>query len=92
MEQHLIFVYHYTVATSTNTDCTLFPFLYGSLALWTWPLFQFLNPIHSRYDSLYGDQPVARPRYLHTEQHKHRINALRHIHASSGIPTHDPSV
>jgi hypothetical protein len=26
-----------------------------------WPLFHFLDPIHSRYDSLDGDQPVARP-------------------------------
>jgi hypothetical protein len=25
-----------------------------------------------------GDQPVARPRYLHTGQHKHRINVHRH--------------
>jgi hypothetical protein len=29
-------------------------------------------------------------RYLHTEQHKHRINA--DFHALSGIRTHDPSV
>jgi hypothetical protein len=28
-----------------------------------WPLFQFLNPVHTRYDSLDGggDQPVASP-------------------------------
>jgi hypothetical protein len=26
-----------------------------------WPLFQFLNPIHCRYDSLDGNQLVARP-------------------------------
>jgi hypothetical protein len=39
-----------------------------------------------------GDQPVTVP-YLHTEQHKHRINAHdTDIHASSGIRTHDPSV
>jgi Na+/proline symporter len=25
------------------------------------PLFQFLDPVHSRYHSLDGDQPVARP-------------------------------
>jgi hypothetical protein len=31
-------------------------------------------------------------RYLHTEQHKHRINAHTNIHALSGIRTHDPSV
>jgi hypothetical protein len=32
-------------------------------------------------------------RYLHTEQHKHRINAHNtDIHASSGIQTHDSSI
>jgi hypothetical protein len=31
-------------------------------------------------------------RYLHTGQHKHRINAYTDIHALSGIRTHDPSV
>jgi hypothetical protein len=31
-------------------------------------------------------------RYLHTGQHKHRINAHTNILALSGIRTHDPSV
>jgi hypothetical protein len=31
-------------------------------------------------------------RYLHTEQHKHRINAHTNIHALSRIGTHDPVV
>jgi hypothetical protein len=31
-------------------------------------------------------------RYLHTEQHKHRINTHTDIHASGGIRTHNPSV
>jgi hypothetical protein len=31
-------------------------------------------------------------RYLHTGQHKYRINAHRYIHTWSGIRTHDPSV
>jgi hypothetical protein len=31
-------------------------------------------------------------RYLHTEQHKHRINLYTNIHILSGIRTHDPSV
>jgi hypothetical protein len=31
-------------------------------------------------------------RYLHTQQHKHRINAHTDIYALSGIRTHDPSV
>jgi hypothetical protein len=30
--------------------------------------------------------------YIHTGQHKHRINAHADIHALSGIRTHDPSV
>jgi hypothetical protein len=30
-----------------------------------WPLFQFLNPIHSPYDSMNGGQPVARPLPTH---------------------------
>jgi hypothetical protein len=30
--------------------------------------------------------------YLHTGQHKHRINAHRDMHALSGIRTQDPSV
>jgi hypothetical protein len=30
--------------------------------------------------------------YLHTGQHRHRINAHTDIHALSGIRTHDPSV
>jgi hypothetical protein len=42
-----------------------------------WPLFQFLDP----------------GLYLHTEQHKHRINAQNtDIHALSATGTHDPSV
>jgi hypothetical protein len=31
-------------------------------------------------------------RYLHSGQHKYRINAHTNIHALSGIRTHDPSV
>jgi hypothetical protein len=38
-----------------------------------------------------GDQPVA-SHYLHTGQHKHRINIHTVIHAPSVIRTHDPSV
>jgi hypothetical protein len=30
--------------------------------------------------------------YLHTGQHKHKINAHTNIHAFSGIRTHDPSL
>jgi hypothetical protein len=31
-----------------------------------WSLFRFLYPIHSRQDSLNGDQPVARPLHRQT--------------------------
>jgi hypothetical protein len=35
----------------------------------------------------------SQSRYLHTEQHRHRMNAHNtDIHASIGIRTHDPSV
>jgi hypothetical protein len=55
-----------------------------------WPLFQFLNP---EMVGLLGRR-ISPPqcRYLHTRQHKHRINAHRDIHVSSGIRTHDHSV
>jgi hypothetical protein len=49
------------------------------------------DPIHSRWDSLDGGISPSQGRYLHTEQHKHRINASD-IHASSGIRIHDPSI
>jgi hypothetical protein len=35
---------------------------------------------------------LSQGRYLHTEYHKHRINARTDIHVSSGIRIHDPSV
>jgi hypothetical protein len=59
-----------------------------------WPLFQFLDPVHSRYDSLgRGSARRKAATYLHTEQHRHGINAHNtDIHALSWIRTHDPSV
>jgi hypothetical protein len=35
-----------------------------------WPLFQFLSPVHSRYDSSDGGSASRKACYLHTEQHK----------------------
>jgi hypothetical protein len=50
---------------------------------------QFLNLRYSV--GLFGREiSPSQGRYLHTEQHKHRINT--DIHALSGIRTHDPSV
>jgi hypothetical protein len=34
----------------------------------------------------------SQDRYLHTEQHKHRINAHTDINALSAIQNHEPSV
>jgi hypothetical protein len=39
-----------------------------------------------------GVSSPSQGRYLHTGQHKHRINAHTNIRALSGIRTHDPSV
>jgi hypothetical protein len=44
----------------------------------TAPLFQFRNLIVSRQDTLDGGSGLSQGRYLHKEQHKHRINAHRH--------------
>jgi hypothetical protein len=49
------------------------------------PLFQFLDPIHSRKDLLRGDQPEARP--LLTQE-----NTNTDIHDPNGIRTHNLSV
>jgi hypothetical protein len=35
---------------------------------------------------------LSQGRYLHTVQHKHRINEYTDVNALSGIRTHDPSV
>jgi hypothetical protein len=41
-----------------------------------WPLFPFLNPYTAGRNPWTGISP-SQDRYLHTEQHKHRINAHR---------------
>jgi hypothetical protein len=69
-------------------------YYYDSTALW-WTL-EALSVSWSYTQSVGLIGPGISPsqgRYLHTEQHKHRINAhYTYIHASSGIRTHDPSV
>jgi hypothetical protein len=59
-----------------------------------WPLLQFRNLFFSQSVGFLGRgiRP-SQGRYLHTGQHKHRINAHnKYIHALSGIQTHDLSV
>jgi hypothetical protein len=40
-----------------------------------WPLFQFLDPVHSQQDSLDGGISPSQGLYLHTEQHKQNKRA-----------------
>jgi hypothetical protein len=69
-------------------------FFYGSTAL-CWDLAAFsVSWSYTQLVGLFG-LGIRRSQglYLHTEQHKHRINTHNtNIHASSGILTHDPSV
>jgi hypothetical protein len=54
--------------------------------LWTLAAFSVSSSAHRWWNSLDGDQPVAKP--LPT----HKQNKRTDMHASSGIRTHDPSV
>jgi hypothetical protein len=56
-----------------------------------WPLFQFLDPIHSRQDSLDGGS-AHRKAATYKQNNTNRINAHTDIHALSGFRTHEPSV
>jgi hypothetical protein len=57
-----------------------------------WPLFKFLNPYTQSVGLFTRRISPSQGRYLHAEQHEHRINAHTHIHALSGIRTHDRSI
>jgi hypothetical protein len=57
-----------------------------------WPLFSFVIFFTQSVGLLGRGISPPQGRYLHTEQHKHRINTHTDIHASSGIRTHDSSV
>jgi hypothetical protein len=57
-----------------------------------WPLFQFLDPVHSRYDPLDGGSP-PRKASTYTQNNTNRKNAHNtDNHALSDIRTDDPSV
>jgi hypothetical protein len=57
-----------------------------------WSLLQFRNFFTQTVGLLGLVISPSQGRYLHTGQHKHRINADTDIHALSEIRTHDPSV
>jgi hypothetical protein len=56
-----------------------------------WPLLQFLGHFTQSVGLLGRGISPLQGRYLHTEQHKHRVKAHTDIHAWSGIRAHDPS-
>jgi hypothetical protein len=56
------------------------------------PLIQFRNHSSQAVGPLGRVISPSQGRYLHTGQHKHRINAHTDIHALSGIRDYDPSV
>jgi hypothetical protein len=58
-----------------------------------WPLFSVSWSYTQSVGLLGRGISPSQGRYLHTEQHKNRINAHNtDIHALSGVRTHDPSV
>jgi hypothetical protein len=71
-------------------------FIHSSLALQPfvglWTLLQFHNLFYTGTGLLGRVISQSHGRYLHTRQHKHRINAHTNIHALSRIRTHDPYV
>jgi hypothetical protein len=69
-------------------------FFFCSTALcWALAVFEFLDLITQAAEPLGRGISPLQGLYLHTDQHKHRINAHNtDIHALSGIRTHDPSV
>jgi hypothetical protein len=57
------------------------------------PLIQFRNHFSHTVRLLGRVHSPSQGRYLHLEEHKHRLNAYTHtpnIHVLSGIRTHDP--
>jgi hypothetical protein len=57
-----------------------------------WPLLQFRNIFYTDGRTPWRVISPSQDHYLHTGQHKHRINAHTNVHALSGIRIHDPSV
>jgi hypothetical protein len=55
-----------------------------------WPIFQFLNPIQSRWDSFDGGSD-RRKAATDTQNNTNTEYKQIDIHASSGIRTHNPS-
>jgi hypothetical protein len=67
----------------------MYVWLYSN-SLGPWPLFQFLDLFTQSVGLLGRGISSSQGRYLHTEQHKHWINA--DIYTSRWIRNHNPSV
>jgi hypothetical protein len=76
-------VYVLSLSLSLSLSLTLFPVAFFQFNFFT--LRELVEPLGR------GISP-SQGRYLHTEQHKYRINAHTDIHALSEIRTYDPSV
>jgi hypothetical protein len=67
--------------------------IYGSTVLcWTLAAFSAFYSYTQSVGLLGRGISPSQGRYLHTEQHKHRINVHTDVHICSRIRTHDPSV
>jgi hypothetical protein len=84
-----------TLSTMMHSRLWQFPiFMAPQGFVGSWPLFFSVSWSYTQSVGLLGRGiSPSQDLYLHTEQHKHRINAHNtDIHASSEIRTHDPSV
>jgi hypothetical protein len=70
--------------------CSIYLWLYSPF-VGPWPLFQFLNPIHSRDDFL-GGGSARRKAAAFTQNNTKTKETHRDVHALSGIRTQNPSV
>jgi hypothetical protein len=85
---NLLFAVHSLINSSIHSSMALQPLVR------LWPLLRFHNRnLFTQTLGLLGRViSPSQGHYLHTGQHRHRINAYTDIRASSGIRTHDPSV
>jgi hypothetical protein len=68
----------FSPASNLQTTSSIVLQLFGP-----WPLFQLLDLLHIRQDTLEGGS-ARRKVATYTEQHKHRINAHRHPYLEWG--------
>jgi hypothetical protein len=72
--------------------CYLVSIYCSTILCWTLAALLVSRPFTQPLGLLGRRMSPLQGRFLHTEQHNHRINAYTDIHASSGIRTHDSCV